>query len=394
MAMTAVAKLSNAAAVPDVGCAFFDDPDHPVTGWCSFNGSAPQRFPHVSELPHNIAWITNVNFGAYKNLADLSKAAHIRRNFFRPAFNSIAMEIGYKPETWPIRSALPDMSGVFFRAWDFAVKAWGGVPLLESLRESLYIASGERDQPVFGERENALSSSWQVDSVVINENTREPGMLYVRLIPNRVRHAAFVLANGMPRGEYFVRGKMTVDQALSADEPMFLECDVSFSGSDLAPLCAFGVSSSNYDQMRRWVSQPELMLLADHAKSIEITGAMVYEDFSDAPQLPPAFFEDDLIASSYSAGLIAESWIEALTSRQYSKTSRRYYHPPRAAWLKSLDRAISFGNAKRVHECGLRVVRYGYGTVAVKAFQHEMEEVRNAAADCGFMIIASADGVD
>lgn len=387
-----------------VGVVLFDNSEVLTSGWYSL-GEGAVRFSSPSVLPQSatvrgvntrVFFVTNASYAAYKN-DQLDKLGYARlQGFFKVSLRMVANEIGINLQSCDIREAVIALAKVLSRAWSFAEKSFEGILPLETVPEAILSHLGIRDNPDFSLLEPILSSAYQENSSVIGMRW-EQGMLNYLLIPNRVRHAAKVLSFPYPSGAWEIRKDiLSLDKALAEEKPIFVECDVVWKGAALSDLCAYGSQSIGVGRgntsIREWVAQPELQFLAEHATSIKITGAAAWSDLALPPQLPETFTSSAFTPLSYSAGIVADSYLAALMSKGYSKKFRKYFHPVRATWMRSVDRAISFSKAKQLYESGVRVTSYGAGVVGVRAFPHELDELKAIAGECGFMLMSRLGG--
>lgn len=378
-----------------IGVALFDEPTAVLGGWYAYGDNSAVRFSAPQDLPQSvqyngrgnpIIWITNADFTVYRD--KLQGIGYLRLyKFFSPNLYKITPELGMDMNVTDRRTVVTTLAKVVHRAWKFACKAWPGIAPLEDMNESILAHLNVKDIPDIALLDPVMESGFQDSSSVIGQKYEVDAMI-LRLVPNRVRHATDVLSYGMPAGEWRVRRDInSVEQAMSLEQPSFLECDITWKGAPLADLCAYGAQAFGKNvSLRQWVAQPELLFLAEHATDIKVTAATVWDDLEMAPQLPDLFYEDSLTPLSYSVGIIAANFMEAISSRRYSRKHRKNFHPVRATWLRAVDRAISFSSAKLLTDSGLRIRQYGDGEVSVNVFRHELEDAVAIAADCGFML--------
>lgn len=379
-----------------LGVAFFDEPTAALGGWCTYGDMIPVRFSAPQELPQSIImdgqrqsiiWLVNAEWGIYMDA--LRGAGYLRRqSFFGDALVKIGIELGLDMINGDRRAIVSTLAKIVSRAWLFALKAWPGIIPQETMGESILAHLNIRDVTDVALLEPLLESSFQETSLVAGLKY-EADSQKVRLIPSRVRYATELLGYDIPSGSWSVlRGVNSVDKALNLDAPAFIECDITWKGAEYANLCAYGsIAYGRNISLRQWVALPELLFLAEHATGIKVSSAAVWDQFTPAPQLPDVFYEDSLTALSYSAGIVANSFMKAMAGKRYSKKHRKSIHPVRAAWLRSVDRLLSFSVAKTLADEGVRVSDYSNGEVTVWAFRHEMELISQAAAECGFVLV-------
>jgi len=127
---------------------------------------------------------------------------------------------------------------------------------------------------------------------------------------------------------------------------------------------------------------------------IKISNILRGSAINDTVELPPLLTSDPLLRSSYSAGLVAECYVHALTSKRYIKGVKKnakvkYFFPARAVYLKAVDRMLSYGLARQLSDRNYVVSAYGFGSVTVRATSDLFAEAVKDAAEIGFAIVAS-----
>jgi len=299
-------------------------------------------------------------------------------------------EIGFDPSALNVRDVVVALADILDRAWKLSTAAWEGLLADETMHESIYKQARRRDPPDFDRIEQVMKTAYQDNSIVLGVKW-EPGIISVKFVPNRVRHVIDVTSIGIPSGAWAIKNEKTsVDDFLKIETPSFADCEISMDGAALADLLAYGVQygGNGKSTLRQWISQPEMLFLVEHAKIKQINSILSFDQFESPPQLPDILLNDSMTALSYSAGVVAESFLVAYSGRRTSaRHNFRPYHPPRAVWMKAVDRAISFGQARRLHECGIRVTGYGFGAVSAKVFAHEINDAADIGADCGFFLM-------
>lgn len=77
-----------------VGVCFFDDHELGSSGWCSIDGSDPERIKDFGDLRTDIQWITNLDYKTYKKLG-LTNVNHIYdEQFYRTSVKLLIEELG------------------------------------------------------------------------------------------------------------------------------------------------------------------------------------------------------------------------------------------------------------------------------------------------------------
>lgn len=381
---------------PIIGIAYFDDPEKIEGGWMS-TGDSVSRFNSHAELQQNqeingekrpVYWVTNTSWfvfnDAFKGVSYL-----LRSNFFAVSPDMVAANLGFDRTSSDRRSMVAAIGKTYRRAWDIMAEAWPGIVPVRSVAHAIMNVLEIKDNPDFNVLVPILEGTHQNGSQVTTSAKYEAGMTTVRLLPNRVRHTEAVTAFGIPDGKWKYDSSIdSVESALNAECPVLVECEVNMRGSELAELCAHGNEWFSKGGRRQYMFQPELLMLAEYATSIKVTRAMTWETFTPSPRLPDVFFREQYTSLSYSAGVAAHSFYKAITGTRYSAAKHREYLTPRGVWLSAVDRAISFGSAKLLHDEGFRVTGYGDGEVHVRIFEHEQERLEEVASEAGFMIMS------
>lgn len=376
-----------------VGLALFSDGSEVIEGWYCFNGMKPVRFSSMGVLPQNVEdngvtrpvfWVTNANFEA---LVKLNSVGYVRGAFFAQSLIGIASETGISLKDTDRRESASELSKVLYKIWESALVLYPKLKPLTSLSVSIYEYIGMKDQPdeLISPK---LETAYQTNSSM-PYTRQELGEYDIVLIPNRVRHVTKVLSYGQPVGKWIVqkKGLKTVKEILAYPLPVLAECDVVWKGSSLTDICAYGVSFAGGKNVsiRQWMSQAELLFISEHAPNIKILSTLTWESWDEAPQLPDKLYRDNYKALSYSMGIVADNFLTALKVKPYSKKLKKIHFIPRIVWLTSVDRAITFGQAKRLYDEGLKVKSYNSGTVTLKVSNQEIDDALKVASECGFL---------
>jgi hypothetical protein len=136
-------------------------------------------------------------------------------------------------------------------------------------------------------------------------------------------------------------------------------------------------------QAREWMSLPELHWFAELGE-IDLGGAWICEGGYDdrAPHLQSFPSLGAFSLASYSLQLLAEDYLAALARRSVGANTSI----PRTAWYSSVDRILLFGHAAALRRDGFEVVRYGCGSLTVRAARARMHELRAHCMQAGLMI--------
>jgi len=380
--------------VVSTGVAFFDTTNaKDGGGWCSMGGNRATRFNGFSDLNAGYIWVTNLSMMEFLEQG-LSKAAHLRNaTFFHLSLTQIANDCGFQQDS-SIPSIVEALSGVATHTITIARRCMPGLRILDSLHESVYKFLGLDDykndpaimyQPLF---QSAFQENSQVGGSWLQ------GSDTVRLSMNRVDFAEEVLSYPFPVGAWRdERSDMTADEFINLDVPALACAEVDLKAANNPNLLAFGVQWSGTAVMREWITQPEAAMLKTAGAKIKISNILRGSSVSDGFELPELITNDPLTRSSYSAGLVAESFLHALTSKRYvwnSKNLRnKYFFPARAVYLKAVDRMLSYNLAMQMSDRNYIVSSYGLGVVNIQVTEDLYVEAVKDAADLGFAIVAS-----
>ncbi len=389
-----------------VGIAYFDEPDSQslTGGWCSVGGGRAKSFASAqSELDPSVLWVTNLGFTSYIE-SQMSCVANMRGDsFFRQTVNALSSELSIQPGIG--QNTIPDtisvLSGVAQRVISMSEAFFPdmriGFTLHDSIYDHLQINDINTDHGAHYQRE--IQSAFQENSMVAySRGGWVSDAETVKLIPNRVSHAEAVLSFPIPSGavtavdspisqaDFLESGRLGLAQVV-IDPSRALEPDLLAIGSQISGTSIF----------RDWMTQPEMFFMMEEGVRFEIKGAIFFDKAIEAPQLPPAMLANAVGRTSYSAGLLAENFLNALMSKRKKPKTKKgartsYFFPSRAVFLRAADRMLSFALAKQVASQGFRVSGYGFGTVTVRAQEHEIRELMEAGADMGFMVFSTGTG--
>lgn len=395
-----------------LGVVLFDDPRAPGAGWMScraVHGATAERIAGIGDVPTDLVWVTNVEQGDFYALR-LHRDAHLRRaNYLRVGLRQLQLELG-------LDSVAPDqacmvLAGVMATVAHLAREC--GLEIGQMRGESLAVlvrdyALGHVERPS-QEMEAALEGAHQSDSSTPGQFT--PGARLAMLRRNRAQHALEVLQTPVPEGvwEYMEEVVMPpprerVAWLLAMERPLLVRARVSRVTPQYAELVAFGVqmrARRARSDLRNWMSHPELMWIREVAE-VHITGAFVgtgyggvnwreavrqalRRDFGLPPSVLHLGVASGILLENLAAGAMAEMRPSQVVDGWY---------PPRAVWLRAVDRALSFFDAIRVAKAGARVVGYGSGTVRVMVPEGGSEQLalqaRNAGVLAGMSVNSAA----
>lgn len=376
----------------EVGIAYFDS--SPTSGgWFSVNGSRASRFSGIADLDPTVLWISNVGYQEYA-ANELRSVTFLRNSaFFRQSLSAIANELELSSEGKSISDLVESISPVASRVIALAEKIFPGIQFGMTLPDSIYDTFGffDKKDPSWA-FQRQIQSAFQENSIVAGRPW-VPGSEYVTLVPNRVSYAEAVLSYPIPAGGIQEFDEpISIEEFLALETPSLAHADIDLAYAEDPALLAYGVQMSGTAIQREWLAQPEAHFMHMNGAKITIHRTIRAQSSTAPPQIPDVLLNNAFVRCSYSAGLVAEAMIFALMSKRYNPTSRgktRYFFPFRAAYMRSVDRMLSFSVAKKLSDLGLRVKRYAYGSVVLNASREEIPEIMGIGADLGFMLLAT-----
>lgn len=372
------------------GVCLFDDPTRMESGWVAINGGDAFRINGHADLIQcrNTIFITNSGWAEF-NATGLGSVSYLRRsNFFKTSLAELVGEFDLSLRDSPRNEIAKIISEVI----GFSVEYMKSIfPDLEvnhqTLSDAVYALIPFRSQYApHNDTEELSKSAWQENSTI--KSKWESGIINLSFNSNRVRHAEMVLTSPVPYGHANIKNvtgeHISIEEILNCELPTAIMADIEWKNSSDAELCAVGTGGMSYmpGKMREWYLLPEVMMLEPYAR-FNIHQIATWTGWQQTPIPEGLFGRDDLDKLSLALGLVAESYLAAMSSKKYKK-SVKYFHPIAACWLRSVDRAVSFASAKRLHDCGLRVKGYSYGQVSCSALREDINSALNIAASCGF----------
>lgn len=363
-------------------------------GWKSLAGERAVRFNGFTDLDPGGLWITNLSFMDFRDQG-LSGVSHLRSSvFFRTSLLQISSDCGF-PHGASIPDVVETISGIVNRAIDMSRMSMPGINMLDSLSDSIYQWKRLRDahDDPASMYQHQFQAAFQENSL-IGGNPFVHGAELVKLSLNRVDFAEEVLSYPFPFGAWREeRSSISGDEFVNFQVPALACAEVDLRYADRPDLLAFGVTRSGTAVMREWITQPEASMLLSAGARIKITNILRGSSSDDSLELPAAITGDALVRSSYSAGMIAENFLHALTSKRYqpsAKTARnKFFFPARAIYLKSIDRMLSYAMARQLAERNYNVFGYGLGSVSIRVTEDMFVDAIKDAADMGFAICSS-----
>jgi hypothetical protein len=387
-----VTETSDFKIYQDSGFAFFDDPVKTEEGgWLSRAGAPSTRFDIAAQLLPPTLWITNIEWNEFSK-SGFAGAGHIRRaNWLRTTPRTICNEIGYPMNGIGNKRAAELLSEIYNRVNEMAWSFFPDMKPQASLSKTILqlIRDMPADESVL--RERRLLESATQDYSTVPQDAWDPELVTVSFVPNRVNYFGSLLNMPVPSGKIErLKAKFSTKDFVLAEEPLVAQIELVGSPANL---CAFGHQGFRSATPRRCVTQIEALMLIE---SIEIKIEKVWRmgDIAPAPLLLhiPSIENIPFMSDSYSLGLLFEAMTLALMEKSYDKrlpANDNYYLRQRAVYLKSVDRTLCYGLAKKLKSQGIsRLFNYGMGQVSARIIKDDLREAQQIAADCGFMLLA------
>lgn len=380
------------------GCALYDDEKLMQGGWASIDGGDPFWFRTHTDLPTDIVFVTNGDW-AESVSSGKKQVPNLRLlTYFRSSVKAIMGDLAVEPNrvTFPVSAQI--LSSVFSQTMKYAAGAYSlTVPPPTSLSETIanrlvYGNDAEVAKMLPIDLVAALSAAYQKDSNCLTRWVQNSSLVTIRR--NRVRHA-YELMDAWYPGEAWERVEGTrlpkkqaerMKFCLELDVPVLAKVSLTRMNSEISNLMAYGVTLGMNPavgaRQRLWMSHPELVWMSEYA-SVQIDEIYVGNEYRKLPAVlqMPKMFDDRMAAPlSYSAGLIAESHWAGLSTENW-KTK---FAPPRAVWMRSLDRATCYSMAKAFHDEHFVVQGYGYGGVTIRCPDYDIDRLGDFVTNAGF----------
>lgn len=364
---------------PRFGLTLFHNPSTPTSGVACVAPRATHVFNRRNELASDVLWISNASDGAQaQNFRDLS--------YLRSTPTQIAADLGVSLNDTV--DGLPVVAETVGRVRDMAAQAypwndfstdWSHKSLPISIAKILP-STGE----ILSSMESALRQAHQTYSSVPDRPYLDGNAQTIyTLRVNRMRYAQYICSTTLPSNAWIAvpnvsSHDLSMDDFLDPTRPSLVEVSIEFStglNEAVTPaLTAFGSDKvMGRTPLRKWVSQPELAWLVEHA-NVHIQSAFISqgcEKLGPGHALPAQLMADPVQALCISTGLVAECHWVGLSSkvsvrRAANSATAKFVDlvSPAAVWLRAADRAYCFAMAKIVAARGLQVTGYGYGAVS------------------------------
>lgn len=385
---------------PKIGVVTFNNSTEPTSGAACVAPRAVSYFNRRTEIASDVIWISDA-----KNAIN---AQNFRTaNYLRSSLSQIASDLGVMLKGENTAEGLKCVAETVSRVRDIAAHAYPWVdfssdwshPDLATCIAKILPPTGEIIQAM----ESPLRQAHQAYSSVPDRGYPDgTGHTIYTLRANRLRYAQYICATKVPGSGWTSipegsRHNYSLDDYLDPANPSLVEASIEFStglNEAVTPsLTAYGSSRAMGRQpLRKWISQPELAWLVQHA-NVHITSAFISESsesISERHALPSALTADPVYALSIAAGLVAEChWtgISSTTSvrRPGNSATVRYVDvaSSTSVWLRAADRAYCFAMAKIVAQKGFLVCGYGYGSVSFFGPKDNVPMIMDLAEELG-----------
>lgn len=365
------------------GSVFFDSTENPEDGgWASVAGETAKRITGPGDLAMDTIWLTNMGWGEFYK-GGISAYPHLRMDsFLKVTVSQMCNELGIIPPfQMPAQQSVVVIAEIFNRVATIVRREFGvEIRNYGSLKDEL--AAKCRIPATFSKSEfhDAMKIAQQTYSTCPTKPQKGTKTVTVR--KNRVAHTMEVCSVPVPTdkftlytGSYLGPANKRVERICQYPEPVICNVSIKSIQNDMVDLIAFGsVPSRNRRQavMRDWVTQVELMMLADYA-DLTIESAYIgtgWDSLTSRVKIDPMPMD----YLSYSYGLVAENFRAAHASDTPGKGGQSFLSV-QALWLSAIDRFWSFVMAAKLGATGLTVSGYGSGAVNIQAHPSQYEDI-------------------
>lgn len=383
---------------PSFGVVTFHNTSSPTSGVACVASKPMNMFNRRSELASDVIWISDAPAGAQA------------QNFRAPAYlrsspSLIAADLGVSLKDTV--EGLPVVAETIGRVRDIAAHVYPWNDFSTDWSHNSFPTCIAKILPSTGEvvqgMESPLRQAYQAYSSVPDRvYPHGTAQTIYTLRVNRLRYGQYICGVNVPTSAWVCvpdvsRHNFTLDDFLDPNQPCLVEVSIEFStglNEFVTPeLTAFGSSAPmGRTPIRKWVSQPELAWLVQHA-NVHIMSAFMSQGsqkIEAVHALPAALTADPVYALSIAAGLVAECHWVGLSSpvsmrRAGNSATARFVDivSPTAVWLRAADRAYCFAMAKMVAERGFSVTGYGYGCVSFFGPKNDVGMIMEMADELG-----------
>lgn len=385
------ATARRTTAMPRFGVALMDNDREMTTGWACASDGEPFYFTSFTQLSNDTIWVASIDWNEYQAKG---RALHnLRRlDYLRTPIQRIAADMGMRTDGHHGRFAVHALAQVVQTAVSACAGLYGWTDPAAELKEDVLYEDIRRSiiQPPKSRPHvaPAMSAAFQLSSSPQWPHHYEENSISLTLRHNRMDYVQSLLEMPVPDEGWTASmspQQIRMETVLDPERPALVEATVELGRTDpeVAALVAFGSHAGRRGALRRWISQPELAWLVQHAQ-VQIQTAILCRSARYLPQaakLPTALTADPVHSLSISAGLVAESHFCALASETYNRNTRRKQISAWGVWLRAYDRARSFGLALAALRAGFVPLSYGSGAVTVRFQKHRLPELLDFACE-------------
>lgn len=366
----------------NLGIAWFDDPDSPVTGWCCFDDTV-ERFESSGSLKSNYIWVCNLTFFQYKQ-GGFSSVTNMRPSeYFRTSLSLIAEDL-HIPVSLPASHFLPKLLNIFKHLTKYGSVHFGaGLPPYRYYQGFSYnvIPRSIRKPPVGNKGETAsflskiFKSSTQVNQGNIGSGIPS-GAKIARFYFPKASYFKWLLSNAVPVSNLWKEVKLekpiviggtpnnkAPDHAKGIKRLRSLAqsgkvgfCEVSVHSTDpsMTSFYTFGHEGVMRPSVREWAAIEEVIEIASFS-TIEVS--RIY--CSDAGNLELKDSLKRTVDYIASLGYFRENLYKALSDKSsYGATAL-------GAYLSMYDRLACGRAAAAFYNEGFTVASFGNGFVSL-----------------------------
>lgn len=394
-----------------VGVCVFDDNTGIGPGWASVGGAKARRISHFSELPQNVAWVTNLNYRMFTKL-NLNKMPNVfDEQYFRSSIKNISEESGVIGDG---EEAAIYCSAILQNTYKETCKALG-VDDLPFHPYRFYVGLSGKVVPKSVRRSPSHASGFAIQEVMKGATQQNQAMFGVRapsgskacpLTVPRANYFSWIMRQRLPSCEGWkkvkddevkalfgtqhgkkVRGTDAVINNLldmADSNALFLSVVVRTVDPFYRDFATFG-SGANYQ--RQYATLPEILNLARFS-TLEIGGGYKCGYLSNDDKINI----DVTNMFRYSRGLALENIYAALANPV--KISGKESASGLSAYLRAYDRIMCQRHAEVVAKNGFTIGSFGTGKIIVYSQESESDLLLEACKEAKLMPPAVLHGGD
>lgn len=407
--------MQNNIPLQKIGCAIFDDPDAPLSGWaCLFDEEDPAgkaialRFKNPQDLSSDSVYWTNLEYAQFSNAGFSNNIRFRQADYLRPGMIRVVSELGLDQASAPEKAKA--LARVFGFVIDYVRKVFAiyEVPMYN-------LSSGIREYvtppDVYGTKiisdivKDMNQAFTRCATPIVDSNTGVESLKTSVMLP---RHSLakeifdvvipITTQHEVINDLSMIDGRnpqSVIEWVIAQKGPMMIQASFSAKRNEniMPTVINYGTTknfkdkrnSNGQSQMRtptkQWVTGHEILLLCRHY-DCEINTAVIFEKCLPIKEHLPMIkrlveYMDgkDDIALSYAFGLLLENtWTSLLKARsrmdgQGRKEPLNMYEP----FVRAVDRVNCAIMAGLLYQEGIDVLSYALGRLNVRITDNTAE---------------------